>query len=122
MHYDPISRWEQSRYGGYRHGLLVKIGSRSQSCCTFEVTAARLACDDHRIRCNVDGVAADVYSYVQRLSSAECGNGWEVGAVVNAVCAILRKRGPMSLMRDTRTSANSLAADPLCPGAPRLQR
>jgi hypothetical protein len=50
----------KSRCGGHRHGLLVKIWSRSPRRRTFEVTAARLACDAHPIRCTVGrGVAAD---------------------------------------------------------------
>jgi hypothetical protein len=60
MHSDPHVALGKSRCGGHRHGLLVKIWSRSPRSRTFEVTAARLACDAHPIRCTVGrGVAAD---------------------------------------------------------------
>jgi hypothetical protein len=51
----------RSRYKGHGHGLLVKIWSRSPRRHSFEVTAAQLACDVHRIRvAAVWRVAADV--------------------------------------------------------------
>ncbi len=49
------------RHGSHRHGLLIKIGLRSPRRRSYEVTAARLVCDAHRIRdIAVWSVAADV--------------------------------------------------------------
>jgi len=50
-----------SRYGGHRHGLLVKIVSRSPRLPTFAVIAAQPAGETHRIRgAAIWRVAADV--------------------------------------------------------------
>lgn len=48
--------------GACPHDLLVRIGLRFPSCYTFEVTAARLACDDNHIRCTVNEVSRPVLS------------------------------------------------------------
>jgi hypothetical protein len=57
----PHIALQKRQHGSHRHGLLIKIGLRSPTRRSYEVTAARLACDAHRIRgVAVWRVAADV--------------------------------------------------------------
>jgi hypothetical protein len=68
MHYDPISRRGTTRYGGYRHGLLVKIGLPSPMRSRFGVAVLRFARDDKHTPGTVDGVLRPVCS---RMLAAE---------------------------------------------------
>jgi hypothetical protein len=53
VHYDAISRWQRADMEST--GMVYSSRSgRPPRRRTFEVTAARLACDAHRIRCTVE--------------------------------------------------------------------
>ena len=77
-----------------------KIWSRSPRRCSFEVTAARIACGAYHIRGNVE--------VLRECVIRKGGVRWS-----KAVCVTLSQPGPMSTSRAAKPLANGLAADPV---------